>query len=87
MTRLRADVFERRPGSPPAVDFRVGMACASDPPDEERPEPTCPRCGHEIDPTTCHCGDAIDGRAHDNHYPVPMGCRCHEMPIDLGGEG
>ena len=28
MTRLRADVFERRPG-PPAVDFRVGMTCTA----------------------------------------------------------
>ena len=69
-----------------AAQIADGIA-TSDRPDEERPEPTCPRCGHEIDPTTCCCGDAIDGRAHDNHYPVPMGCRCHEMPLDLGGEG
>jgi hypothetical protein len=37
----------------------------------------CPGCKHEIDPTTCWCGDEIvEGRAHDNHHPIPMGCTC-----------
>lgn len=63
----------------PPTDDGSGLL---DEPEVERPdEPTCPRCGAEIDPTSCHCGDAIDGREHDNHYPVPMGCRCHEMSM------
>lgn len=39
---------------------------------------TCPNCGWEIDPTTCHCGERIRGENdyHDNHSPVPMGCTC-----------
>lgn len=49
------------------------------------PSATCPRCNCEVDPTTCQCGDAIDGSAHDNHYAVPQGCRCHERPILIAG--
>lgn len=37
----------------------------------------CTGCGHEIDPDICCCGTEIDGY-HDNHFPVPMGCRCYE---------
>lgn len=46
----------------------------------------CTHCGHEIDPTVCHCGDAIDGTWHDGHSPVPMGCRCHDLDNEDGAE-
>jgi len=55
--------------------------------------PACPECGHaicagpcgeEIDPTTCMCGEPITGAAHDNHYPVPLGCACHAV-LAAGG--
>jgi hypothetical protein len=37
----------------------------------------CPGCDRYTDPTVCHCGAGIaDGRMHDNHAPVPMGCNC-----------
>jgi len=58
---------------------QLAMA-ASDPPrhPELRKEPKCPGCGQEIDPDVCSCGEPIrPGVTHDNHYPVPMGCRCH----------
>lgn len=43
----------------------------------------CEGCGEEIDPATCYCGEEIDGSAHDNHYPVPMGCACHRIDPNL----
>lgn len=42
----------------------------------------CRRCKAVIDPETCECGDPIDGRAHDNHSPHPMGCICHTLPLE-----
>lgn len=47
-----------------------------------RPEmawlPRCSGCKQEIDEDTCCCGEAIrPGVIHDNHNPVPMGCKCH----------
>lgn len=46
---------------------------------------TCEGCGQEIDPNVCYCGDEIkEGRGHDSHYSVPMGCVCwRDPPIDL----
>jgi hypothetical protein len=66
-------------------DHAINYDLPDEGPEMEPREPsaTCPRCGCEVDPTTCYCGDSIDGRAHDNHYAVPQGCRCHERPIDL----
>lgn len=47
-------------------------------------EVRCPRCHHEIDPTTCWCGDLIKGASHEGHQVVPMGCTCHySKPTDL----
>ena len=46
----------------------------------------CLGCSELVDFTTCYCGDAINGcgSMHDNHAPVPMGCKCHiwEEPTD-----
>jgi hypothetical protein len=43
--------------------------------------PTCDGCGMEIDPDVCGCGDSIDGRLHDGHTPVPVGCICYRTDI------
>lgn len=43
---------------------------------------TCRGCKAVIDPETCECGEPIDGRAHDNHYPHPMGCICHTLTLE-----
>lgn len=51
---------------------------------DERPRCTC--CESEIDPDTCHCGEATD--AHNigsGHSPVPMGCTCHLMTTVADG--
>lgn len=37
----------------------------------------CPRCGNEIDPTTCWCGSEIPHDGFEGHAEVPMGCECH----------
>lgn len=39
--------------------------------------PKCEGCGQEIDPNVCGCGEAIDGKTHDGHNAVPMGCNCY----------
>lgn len=39
--------------------------------------PRCPRCGNEVDPTTCWCGSEIPHNGFDNHNAVPMGCECN----------
>jgi hypothetical protein len=40
----------------------------------------CRGCGREIDPETCHCGDATDDHNQGSgHSPVSMGCMCHAM--------
>ena len=36
----------------------------------------CLGCNRHIDTTTCCCGEPMVGGGHDNHFPVPMGCRC-----------
>ena len=35
----------------------------------------CPKCGNQVDPEVCHCGDPIKNHNAD-HRPVPMGCTC-----------
>ena len=42
--------------------------------------PKCDGCGNEIDPDVCWCGETIDGRLHDNHIAIPMGCKCAAHP-------
>jgi hypothetical protein len=43
----------------------------------------CPKCGNEIDPDVCWCGDYIKGHGHyDGHSPVPMGCDCGRIRIE-----
>lgn len=51
-----------------------------------REKPKCEGCGKEIDPDTCGCGEVIrPGVAHDNHYPIPMGCDCYRAARKGGG--
>jgi hypothetical protein len=47
---------------------------------------TCTGCGSVIDPDTCSCGEPIAPNiVHDNHYPVPAGCKCfYDMGDGLG---
>lgn len=37
----------------------------------------CTGCWNFVDPETCGCGEPAKGGYHDNHSPIPMGCRCH----------
>lgn len=50
----------------------------------EPAQETCRGCGCAIDPTTCMCGEPVEGGHHDWHYPVPLGCQCHLTPLDEG---
>lgn len=44
---------------------------------------TCARCGHEIDETTCYCGDGEEAHPYDvGHSFVPMGCACGYLDAD-----
>lgn len=42
---------------------------------EETESFRCKKCGNEIDPAMCHCGDPINNHTLE-HCPVPMGCEC-----------
>ena len=65
--RLRAEIDKHN-----ALRSAVSNTSALD----ESLPPFCDGCGQEIDPDTCHCGSVIGDYGHDNHDPVPMGCRC-----------
>ena len=41
------------------------------------PRRWCDGCENEIDPDTCHCGEAFDTHNRGSgHAPVAMGCQC-----------
>ncbi len=40
----------------------------------------CPRCGNEIDPEVCWCGDPMKGHTPE-HMAVPMGCDCGRIKL------
>lgn len=46
-------------------------------------EPKCPRCGNEIDPEVCHCGDLREHHGMESgHFFVPWGCTCYYAKKD-----
>lgn len=43
----------------------------------------CDRCGNQINPYICWCGQNIEGHGYGEggHSPIPMGCNCGRAKV------